>query len=109
MKGGEIVRASGRHSSDTATLRKRVALYINTCDSGFSNISANLRVVTLKLLEFTQFASLNLSIYFSYVQVLRFFVMSTFLNSLPVRSPSIEKSMPKLMSTSTVLVKEIQY
>ena len=39
-------------------------LNINTCENGWSNFSANLRVVALNLLELTQFSWLNLSIYF---------------------------------------------
>ena len=37
---------------------------INTCENGWSNFSANLRVLSLKLLELTQLACPNLSIYF---------------------------------------------
>ena len=40
---------------------------INTCENGWSNFSANLRVVLLKLLELTQFAWPNLSIYFNFL------------------------------------------
>ena len=40
---------------------------INTCENGWSNFSANLRVVSLKLIELTQFAWPNLSIYFNFV------------------------------------------
>ena len=42
---------------------------INTCENGWSNFSANLRVVSLvslKLLELTQFAWPNQSIYFNF-------------------------------------------
>ena len=39
---------------------------INTCENGSSNLSANLRVVSLNLLELTQFALPNLSIYFNF-------------------------------------------
>ena len=35
---------------------------INTCENGWSNFSANLRVVSLKLLELSQFAWPNLSV-----------------------------------------------
>ena len=40
---------------------------INTCENGWSNFSANLRVVSLKVLELTQFAWQNLSIYFNFL------------------------------------------
>ena len=40
---------------------------INTCENGWSNFSANLRVVPLKLLELTQFAWPNLSLCFSFL------------------------------------------
>ena len=39
---------------------------INTCENGGLNFSVNLRVVSLKLLELTQFAWPNLSIYFNF-------------------------------------------
>ena len=41
---------------------------INTCENGWSNFSANLRVVSLKLLELAQFAWPNLSIYFNFLR-----------------------------------------
>ena len=44
---------------------------INTCENGWSKFSANLRVVSLKLLELTQFAWPNLSIYFNLCAVPR--------------------------------------
>ena len=40
---------------------------LNTCENGWSNFSANLRVVSLKLPELTQFAWPNLSIYFNFL------------------------------------------
>ena len=40
---------------------------INKCENGWSNCSADLRVVSLKLLELTQFALPNLSIYFNFL------------------------------------------
>ena len=40
---------------------------INTCENGWSYFSANLRVVSLKLLELAQFAWPNLSIYFNFL------------------------------------------
>ena len=40
---------------------------INTCKNGWSNFSANLRVGSVKLLELTQFALPNLSIYFNFL------------------------------------------
>ena len=39
---------------------------INTCENGWSNFSANLRVLSLKFLELTQFAWPNQSIYFNF-------------------------------------------
>ena len=49
---------------------------------------SKLGVVTIKLLELTQFASLNLSIYFNFV---RYWVLSDN-GRFSVRSPLIEKS-----------------
>ena len=40
---------------------------INISENGYSNFPANLRVVSLKLLELTQFACPNLSIYFNFL------------------------------------------
>ena len=40
---------------------------INTCGNGWSNFSVNLKVVSLKLLELTQFAWPTLSIYFNFL------------------------------------------
>ena len=40
---------------------------INTCENWYWYFSENLRIVALKLLELTQFASPNLSIYFNFV------------------------------------------
>ena len=40
---------------------------INTCENGWSNFSANLRIVSLKFLELTQYAWPNLSIYFNFL------------------------------------------
>ena len=75
-EGDEIVRACDRHWDETVTLTKHVTwMYksidsifacINTCENGLSNFSPNLRVVSLKLLELTQFAWPNLSIYFNF-------------------------------------------
>ena len=42
-------------------------LTINTCENVWSNFSSNLRVVALNLLEWTQFAWPNLSIYFNFL------------------------------------------
>ena len=42
---------------------------INTCENGWSNFSPNLRVVTIKLIELTQFASPNLRIFFHFLLV----------------------------------------
>ena len=41
---------------------------INACENGRSNLSANLRVMALKMLELTLFASINLSIYFNFLR-----------------------------------------
>ena len=41
---------------------------IKMCENGLSSFSENLRVVELKLLEITQFALPNLSIYFNFVR-----------------------------------------
>ena len=40
---------------------------INTCENGYSNFSANLKVMSLKLLQLTQFAWPYLSIYFNFL------------------------------------------
>ena len=40
---------------------------INTCENGWSNFSANIRVMSLKLLELAQFAWPNLWIYFNFL------------------------------------------
>ena len=40
---------------------------VNTCENGWLNFSANLRVLWLKLLELTQFACPNLSIYLNFL------------------------------------------
>ena len=40
---------------------------INTCENGWSNFSANRRVVSLKLIELTQFTWPNPSIYFNFL------------------------------------------
>ena len=53
---------------------------INTCENSCLNFSANLRGVTIKLLELTQDASPNLSSYFNFELVLGSVVMLTFLN-----------------------------
>ena len=93
MKEDETVRACNWHTNKTVTtLRKHMLPNINTCENGWSNFSENLRVVTIKLLELTQFASPNLSVYFNFALVLGSVVMQTFLKR-PVRSPFIEKSM----------------
>ena len=44
---------------------------INTCENGWSNFSANLRAVSLKLLELTHFAWPNLSIYYNFLCAVR--------------------------------------
>ena len=53
---------------------------INTCDIGWSNFS---EIVTLKLLQVTQFGSQNLSIYFNFVQCWESVVMLTFQTKRP--------------------------
>ena len=58
---------------------------INTCEKRWSNVSENQRVLATKLLELTQFASPNRSIYLNFVPFwgrcdrMRFFVQSTFI------------------------------
>ena len=47
-------------------LSRNMLKNINTCENAWSNFSANLRVVSLKLLELTQYAWPNLSIYFNF-------------------------------------------
>ena len=67
---------------------------INTCENGWLNFLENLRLcIALILLELTRSASPNQSLYFNFVQYWGSVVMITFLNSLPVLSPLIEKSM----------------
>ena len=44
-------------------LSQNILPNINTCENGWSNFSTNLRVVSLKLLELTQFAWPNFLIY----------------------------------------------
>ena len=50
-------------------LSRNMLLNTNTCENGWSNFSANLIVVSLKLLELTQFTWPNLSIYFNFLGV----------------------------------------
>ena len=57
-----------------------VAKYKNTCENWCWYISENLRIVALKLLELTEFASPNLSIYFNFLWCWGSVVMLTFLN-----------------------------
>ena len=52
----------------------------------------NLRIVALKLIEFTRFASPSQSIYFNFVRCWGSVVMLKFLNKLSAHSPFIEKS-----------------
>ena len=47
-------------------LSRNMLININACENGWSNFSANLRVLSLKLLELTQFARPNLSIYINF-------------------------------------------
>ena len=47
-------------------LSRNMLPIINTCKNGWSNFSGNRRVVSLKLLELTQFAWPNQSIYFNF-------------------------------------------
>ena len=65
-EGDEIIRACDRHWDETVTLTKHATKYY-TCENGWSNFSANFRVVSLKLLELTQFAWPNQSIYFNFL------------------------------------------
>ena len=65
-EGDEIIRACDRHWDETVTLTKHAIKYY-TCGNGWSNFSANFRVVSLKLLELTQFAWPNQSIYFNFL------------------------------------------
>ena len=60
-----------------------------------SNFLENLRIMTLKLLELTQFAAQNLSVYLNFILCWRSVMMLTFLNKPPVDSPLIENSMIK--------------
>ena len=53
---------------------------IKTYENVWSNFSENLKIVALKLLELTQFASPNLSMYFHFIRCRRSVLMITFLN-----------------------------
>ena len=53
---------------------------IKTCENGWSNFSENLTVVAQKLLELTQVASPNISIYFNFLWCWGSVVILTFLN-----------------------------
>ena len=79
MKGDEIVRACDRLSNKVATLREHVTIY-KKHEKWIFEFLANLRVVTIKLLDLTEFASPDLSIYFNFVLVLGSVVMLTFLS-----------------------------
>ena len=48
-------------------LSRNMLANINICENGWSNFSANLKVVSLKLLKLTQFAWSTLSIYFNFL------------------------------------------
>ena len=48
-------------------LSRNMSPNINTCENGWSNFSANLRVMSLNLLELTQFAWQNRSFYFNFL------------------------------------------
>ena len=52
-------------------LKRNMLPNINTCENGWSNFSANLRDVSLKLLELTQFAWPHLSIYINFLCVVK--------------------------------------
>ena len=67
---------------------------IKTSENERSNFSENLRVIALKLLELTRFASLNLSIYFNFVWCWVHCDRGRF----SVRSPFIEKCSASLLS-----------
>ena len=61
-------------------LSRNMLLNINTRRNRWSNFSANFKVVSLKLLELTQFAWPNLSIYFIFIfisDIEIYFVLST--------------------------------
>ena len=68
MKGGEIVLTCDWHCNEIVTLRKHMLPNINTCENGWSNFSENMRFVTIKLIELTQFESPNLSIYINFIR-----------------------------------------
>ena len=68
VKGEEIVRPCDRHSNETVT-RKHVTKYKHM-QKWMSNFSEILRIVALKLLGLTRFASPNQSIYFTLVRCL---------------------------------------
>ena len=67
-EGDEIVRSCDLHwaTEMKPRLSRNMLPNINTCENGRSNFSANLRVVSLKSLELTQFAWPNLLIYFNF-------------------------------------------
>ena len=69
-EGDEIVRACDRHW-DEIVISRNMLPNINTCENGWPNFSANLRLVVSKLLELTQFAWPNQSIYFNFLCVPR--------------------------------------
>ena len=64
-EGVEIVRACDTEMKPW--LPRNMLRNMNTCENERSNFSANLRVVSLKLLKLTQFTWPNLSIYFNFL------------------------------------------
>ena len=67
-EGDEIVLACDRHWDEIVSwLSRNMLPNINTCENGWSNFAVNLRVVSLKLLKFTQFTWPNISIYFNFL------------------------------------------
>ena len=68
QKGEEVVRLCDRHSNETVTLGKLVTKY-KRIRKLWSNLPEHFRIVALKLLELTQFASPNRSIYFNFYGV----------------------------------------
>ena len=78
-EGRRIVRPCDLHSNE-AVLSGNTLQNINKCENGWSNFSENLRIIPLKLLELTRFASPNLSICLNFLRCCGSFVMLTFLN-----------------------------
>ena len=76
------------HSNETVTLQE-TWYQIYTCENGWENFLENLRIVALKLLALTWFASPNQSIYFNIdVDIFKLTTM---------HSPLIEKSISNII------------